>query len=152
MEAVNYSRIKKTHLTGEVFFTAPIHFIALIDTYICTGYILYIYIYIYWLYIISTYILYKYKYIYIYIYTCMDACFILIENRDKTAPVCFFHASTSIDFFTSVKLTKLTVRHESRTPFPFQVSQKKKLVTFHWILVVWEGSLEQLIISPYIIG
>lgn len=55
-----------------------------------------------------------------------DACFILIENRDKTAPVCFFHASTSIDFFTSVKLTKLTVKHESRTPFPFQVSQKKK--------------------------
>lgn len=59
-----------------------------------------------------------------------DACFILIENRDKTAPVCFFHASTSIYFFTSVKLTKLTF-HESLRPFPFQVSQKKKLVTFH---------------------
>ena len=50
-----------------------------------------------WLYI-HTVFKYKYKYKYIYIHM-HDACFILIENRDKTAPVCFFHASTSIDFF-----------------------------------------------------
>ena len=55
-----------------------------------------------------------------------DACFILIENRDKTAPVCFFHASTSIDFFHQCEIDQTDRQTWEPDTFSFPSEPEKK--------------------------